>query len=94
MRPDQPRSAPAPQLGEQSLIRRAIEAKPIAFEKRSIPVTASIGVAVYEPGCPFRHVAQLLKAADLAVYNAKHSGRNCVRVFAASPTTPPKPAAA
>jgi diguanylate cyclase (GGDEF)-like protein len=76
------------------IIRRAIEAKPVAFEKKSIPVTASVGVAAYEPGCPFRQVAQLLKAADLAVYNAKHSGRNCVRVFTASPTTPTKPAAA
>jgi hypothetical protein len=39
-------------------------------------------------------VAQLLKAADLALYNAKNSGRNCVRVFALkgakpTPQTPP-----
>jgi len=75
------------------IIRRAIETKPIQHEQLSIPVTASIGVAVFEPGCPFRQVAQLVKAADLAVYNAKHSGRNCVKVFSA--TSPaPKPAAA
>jgi two-component system, cell cycle response regulator len=76
------------------IIRRAIEAKPVTFDKHSIPVTASIGVAVFEPGCPFRQVAQLVKAADLAVYNAKHSGRNCVKVFSLSPATAPKPAAA
>ena len=52
---------------------------------------ASLGVAVFEPGSPFRQVAQLLKAADLAVYNAKHSGRNCVRV-AKPPVEPELPA--
>jgi diguanylate cyclase (GGDEF)-like protein len=77
------------------IIRRAIEAKPVAFDKLSIPITASIGVAVFEPGGPFRQVAQLIKAADLGVYNAKHSGRNCVKVFSlGTPTPAPKPAAA
>ncbi|MGB7159965.1 MAG: GGDEF domain-containing protein [Tepidisphaeraceae bacterium] len=74
------------------IIRRAVEAKPIACEKAGIPVTVSIGVAVFEPGGPFKQVAQLLKAVDLAMYNAKHSGRNCVRVFALPVAT--KPAAA
>ncbi|MGH7177628.1 MAG: sensor domain-containing diguanylate cyclase [Tepidisphaeraceae bacterium] len=69
-------------------IRRAIAAKPVLHGHVSIPVTTSIGVATYDPACPFKDPAQLLKAADLALYNAKHSGRNCVRVFA------PKPAAA
>ena len=69
-------------------IRRAIEAKPITFENLTIPVTASIGVAVFEPGGPFRQVPQLIKAADLAVYNAKHSGRNCVKVFSMTAPAP------
>lgn len=65
-------------------IRRAIGARPVSVSASlQIPITASIGVAVLEPGSPFKQVAQLLKAADLAVYNAKHSGRNCVRVFSA-----------
>jgi diguanylate cyclase (GGDEF)-like protein len=71
-------------------IRRAIGAKPILAGAATVPVTASIGVATYEPGGPLRAPAHLLKAADLAVYNAKHSGRNCVRVF----TLGAKPAAA
>ena len=71
-------------------IRRAIEARPTAAGPGlNLPVTASIGVACFEPGSPFREPAHLLKAADLAVYNAKRSGRNCVRVFALSPKPVP-----
>jgi diguanylate cyclase (GGDEF)-like protein len=75
-------------------LRRAICHRPIVCDKLSVAVTASIGVASYEPGCPFRDCAHLIKAADLAVYNAKHSGRNCVRVFTLkSPAAQPKSAA-
>ena len=63
-------------------IRKAIAARPVTFNKLQIPVTASIGVALFEPGGPFREPAHLLKAADLSVYAAKHGGRNCVKVFA------------
>ena len=62
-------------------IRQAVEAKPVACGAIAVPVTISIGVATYEPNSPLRMPSHLLKAADLAVYNAKHSGRNCVRVF-------------
>jgi diguanylate cyclase (GGDEF)-like protein len=62
-------------------IRRAIAAKPVPIGKGALSVTASIGVATLEAGVPFREVGHLLKAADLAVYAAKKSGRNCVRVF-------------
>jgi predicted signal transduction protein with EAL and GGDEF domain len=56
--------------------------------KVAIPVTASIGVASFEPGCPFKLSAHLMKAADLALYNCKHSGRNCVKVFSLKPAAP------
>ena len=62
-------------------VRRRVAAKPIELGATIIPVTASIGVAVYEPGCPFKLMEHLLKAADLAVYASKESGRNRVRVF-------------
>ncbi len=67
-------------------IRRAIEAKSVQVESSTIRVTASLGVATLEPGSPFTLPAHLFKAADLAVYKAKHSGRNNVKVFSLSPT--------
>ncbi|HEY8666401.1 MAG TPA: HDOD domain-containing protein [Tepidisphaeraceae bacterium] len=63
-------------------VRRAIAAKPILCDRIQLKITASIGVAVYEPGSPLKQPAHLIKAADMAVYAAKHGGRNCVRVFA------------
>jgi diguanylate cyclase (GGDEF)-like protein len=72
-------------------IRRAIAANPVAIGNTKVAVSASIGVATYEtPACPFTEPAHLIKAADLAVYAAKHGGRNCVRVF----NLPAKPKAA
>jgi diguanylate cyclase (GGDEF)-like protein len=77
-------------------IRRLIAAKPVTTGRVRVSVTASIGVAAFEPGSPFRTAAHLVKAADLAVYNAKHAGRNSVKVFSLKPQAPPaaKPAAA
>jgi diguanylate cyclase (GGDEF)-like protein len=74
-------------------IRRAIAARPVNVGSTNLPITASIGVACFETGSPFREPAHLLKAADLAVYSAKRAGRNCVRVFTLPPA-PSKPATA
>lgn len=74
-------------------IRRAIACRPIPCGSTMLPITASFGVAVFEPGSPLKDPTQLIKAADLALYNAKHSGRNCVRVFVL-PKAADKPAAA
>jgi diguanylate cyclase (GGDEF)-like protein len=63
-------------------LRRAVGARPIACEETPVAVTVSVGVATYEPGGPFREAAHLIKAADMAMYAAKGSGRNCVKVFA------------
>jgi two-component system, cell cycle response regulator len=63
-------------------IRKAICTRPIATTAGALPITISIGVATLEPGGPFKSPAHLLKAADMAVYAAKHGGRNCVKVFA------------
>ena len=62
-------------------IRRSIAARGIDGQGQKLAVTVSIGVATYEPESPLTQAAHLLKAADLAVYAAKHAGRNCVKVF-------------
>jgi diguanylate cyclase (GGDEF)-like protein len=55
-------------VGER--IRAAIEAAPVVYEEKSIPLTASVGVA--EGG------EQAIERADQALYDAKHAGRNRV----------------
>jgi two-component system, cell cycle response regulator len=66
-------------------IRRAIQARPAPCGTFTLPITASLGVATLEVGSPFKTPAHLLKAADLAVYKAKHTGRNNVKVFSLPP---------
>ncbi len=62
-------------------VRRAVAGTTIRVGKTTLKITVSIGLATFEPGCPFQQPAHLLKAADLAVYAAKKAGQNCVRVF-------------
>ncbi|RZI54852.1 MAG: EAL domain-containing protein [Pseudomonas sp.] len=56
-------------------------AQPVAIQDQVSHVTASVGVAL-APG-DGTEVGDLLSAADLAMYQAKASGRNCVRFFSA-----------
>ncbi|MAE61783.1 MAG: hypothetical protein CMJ49_10570 [Planctomycetaceae bacterium] len=63
-------------------VRAEIERTPVqAGEDLTLNVTVSMGVATYEGQGVFAKPAQLIKAADRAVYAAKASGRNCVRIF-------------
>jgi diguanylate cyclase (GGDEF)-like protein len=80
--PDTPRAIAAV-IAET--VRKAVQSKPVQHEKLTIPISASIGVASWEPGSPLKSLAHLIKAADLALYNAKHSGRNRVKVFNPNP---------
>jgi two-component system cell cycle response regulator len=52
-------------------------------------VTLSIGVAVYEPDCADENHEELVKRADLALYRAKHEGRNRVVLAPALETPSP-----
>ena len=60
-------------------LREAMEHKPIAARGLSVPVTISIGLAL-STDFPGEEVDQIMQAADAALYAAKRSGRNRVRV--------------
>jgi two-component system cell cycle response regulator len=75
-------------------IRRTVAAKPVQCDQIALPITVSIGVATLDEHSPLKQPAHLLKAADLAVYAAKHGGRNCVKVFTLPTTNAATPAAA
>lgn len=90
--PNMPRKDAA-QLAER--IRRSMEKQDVVIDDKVLHVTLSEGVASYEGGKVFKSAEQLVKAADQAVYAAKASGRNCVRVFAPrDPAAVPTPAPA
>ena len=54
---------------------------PVSLLGRSVPVNASIGVAVSQPGLS---AAELLRNADTAMYAAKGRGKHCVAMFEAA----------
>jgi diguanylate cyclase (GGDEF)-like protein len=61
-------------------VRTSIAENPVAFEQRTVPVTISIGIAVFDP---LRDNAAALTArADAALYRAKQAGRNRVEAMA------------
>jgi diguanylate cyclase (GGDEF)-like protein len=56
-------------------IRGAVANNPIRINATEIAVTLSIGAAVSTPGQ--RQLADIMAVADVALYRAKQSGRNC-----------------
>jgi diguanylate cyclase (GGDEF)-like protein len=73
-------------------VRATIQGHPFRGDhKQSIPVTASFGVAQFDP-LTMKEPADLIKAADEALYRSKEGGRNQVQV-AAAPAGVPEPAA-
>lgn len=56
------------------LLRLSLAVRPVRYGECDIPVTGSFGLAVAEKLLDWN---LLLKAADIAVYQAKAAGRNC-----------------
>lgn len=63
----------------------AATTEPFDLGKTQAYLSTSIGIALYYPG-QLRNADRLLAAADQAMYQAKHSGKNAVCI-APSPTT-------
>ncbi len=61
-------------------IRQAIASAEISVASTRIRVTASLGVAQWDG---HESLQRLISRVDVAMYEAKHAGRNCVRVASA-----------
>lgn len=81
-----PRTAAAYAVTVAERVREAVEALQMRHESSTSShfVTVSIGVAACKAGFSIK-AAQLISAADLALYQAKHEGRN--RVCVQEPVT-------
>jgi diguanylate cyclase (GGDEF)-like protein len=72
--------------GERAdMFRSDFERRAVRYRDANLRATVSVGVAAF----PMHGVtaAELLGAADNALYRAKSEGRNCVRVAGATPVT-------
>jgi diguanylate cyclase (GGDEF)-like protein len=67
-------------------LRQSLEKRPGSHGGESIAITASFGVATYPTPVPYGD--WLVLAADKALYEAKASGRNCVKVIQPNHVTP------
>ena len=72
---------PAPSEAPVAQAPAAVEAAPVAFEGKAIPVTVSIGLAT---AFSTDDIDALLAESDAALYRAKNTGRNRV-VYGGSP---------
>lgn len=72
-------TSPDVALHSAERIRHAVEAMEILIDGRRLPLSVSIGISGMAAG-DTRSMPQLLRAADNALYAAKHAGRNCVRL--------------
>jgi diguanylate cyclase (GGDEF)-like protein len=70
-------------------LRTRIGALQISAGNAVLRVTASLGVAVQAPETSYRTPAELVAAADEALYAAKHAGRDRVVIHATSAQTTP-----
>jgi diguanylate cyclase (GGDEF)-like protein len=65
-------------------MRQELERQPLATERMSFQVTASIGVTTADPGLDLEG-EHFIRVADDALYEAKRGGRNRACYLPASP---------
>jgi diguanylate cyclase (GGDEF)-like protein len=75
-------AAHEPNLDEAAERIRTELSKPVLVGNCELQVTPSIGISVFPEDGP--DMETLMKSADLALYEAKDSGRNCHRYFSAA----------
>lgn len=61
-------------------IRKTVGELEIKADRHAVRVTVSIGLAVYDPAKARRSKAEMIEAADRALYDSKEAGRNRVSV--------------
>ncbi|MDP8258904.1 MAG: GGDEF domain-containing protein [Candidatus Aadella gelida] len=61
-------------------IRKVTEETPIQFDGKTLKVTISLGVSIYELWKDFS-ADQFIKNSDLALYKSKENGRNCIHHY-------------
>ncbi|HTE45040.1 MAG TPA: sensor domain-containing diguanylate cyclase [Gemmatimonadaceae bacterium] len=81
-----PQTSPQGALELAERLRATLETRPAMRRGEPISVTASFGVATYPTPVPSGD--WLLLAADKALYEAKASGRNCVKVIQTNQVNP------
>jgi diguanylate cyclase (GGDEF)-like protein len=66
--------------------QRALAAlqEPVSIESTNLTISASIGIAISDPGAGVDAADSLLRNADFSMYLAKGQGKNRLEVFAAS----------
>ncbi len=74
------------------LLRRAIAGTPLVWDGSTVNVTASFGITLARMG--ETDGGAVINRADRALYDAKHAGRNCVRVAEEGGVSPAAPDAA
>jgi diguanylate cyclase (GGDEF)-like protein len=79
-----------PPSGAEEVFQRILETfrqarHPISTGQQ-IGVTASIGIATHSPEHPYATIGHLIDAADQALYQVKHHGRNNIRMCEEVPT--------
>ena len=65
-------------------IQKALS-EPVSVHGRILPVSASIGVSLYPADNSCLDAEQLLRQADMAMYQGKHSGKGKLVVFKPEP---------